>query len=57
MSNIFDQVLKTAIERASAWVKEQESMGVVVTEQMAANKFRAIYEQVLLNTQLDVLNF
>jgi hypothetical protein len=28
-----------------------------VTEQMAANKFRVIYEQILLNTQLDVLNF
>ena len=45
------------MERTSAWVKEQESMGMVVTEQMAANKFRVIYEQILLNTQLDVLNF
>ena len=45
------------MERTSAWVKGQESMGMVVTEQMAANKFRVIYEQILLNTQLDVLNF
>lgn len=45
------------MEHTSAWVKDQESMGMVVTEQMAANKFRIIYEQILLNTQLDVLNF
>ena len=57
MSNVFDQALETAMERTSAWVKEQESMGMVVTEQMAANKFRVIYEQILLNSQLDVLNF
>lgn len=57
MSNVFDQALKTAMERTSAWVKGQEGMGMVVTEQMAANKFRVIYEQILLNTQLDVLNF
>lgn len=57
MSNVFDQVLEAAMERTSAWVKDQESMGRVVTEQMAANKFRVIYEQILLNTQLDVLNF
>lgn len=57
MSNVFDQALETAMERTSAWAKEQESMGMVVTEQMAANKFRVIYEQILLNTQLDVLNF
>jgi hypothetical protein len=57
MSNVFDQALETAMERTSAWVKDRESMGMVVTEQMAANKFRAIYEQILLNIQLDVLNF
>lgn len=57
MSNVFDQALETAMERTSAWVKDQESMGMVVTEQMAANKFRVIYEQILLNTQIDVLNF
>lgn len=57
MSNVFDQTLETAMERTSAWVKDQESMGMVVSEQMAANKFRVIYEQILLNTQLDVLNF
>ena len=57
MNNVFDQALETAMERTSAWVKDQESMGMVVTEQMAANKFRVIYEQILLNTQLDVLNF
>lgn len=57
MSNVFDQALETAMERTSAWVKDQESMGMVVTEQMAANKFRVIYEQTLLNTQIDVLNF
>lgn len=57
MSNVFDQALETAMERTSAWVKDQERMGMVVTEQMAANKFRVIYEQILLNTQLDVLNF
>ena len=57
MSNVFDQALETAMERTSAWVKDQESIGMVVTEQMAANKFRVIYEQILLNTQLDVLNF
>lgn len=57
MSNVFDQAFETAMERTSAWVKDQESMGMVVTEQMAANKFRVIYEQILLNTQLDVLNF
>ena len=57
MSNVFGQALDTAMERTSAWVKDQESMGMVVTEQMAANKFRVIYEQILLNTQLDVLNF
>ena len=37
MSNVFDQALETAMERTSAWVKDQESMGMVVTEQMAAN--------------------
>ena len=57
MSNVFDLALKGAMERTSAWIKDQESMGMVVTEQMAANKFRTIYEQILLNTQLDVLNF
>ena len=57
MNNVFDQALDTAMERTSAWVKAQESMGMVVTEQMAANKFRVIYEQILLNTQIDVLNF
>ena len=57
MNNIFDQALETAMERTSAWVKDQESMGMVVTEQMAANKFSVIYEQVLLNTEIDVLNF
>lgn len=57
MSNVFDQALETAMERTSAWVKDQERMGIVVTEQMAANKFRVIYEQTLLNMQLDVLNF
>jgi hypothetical protein len=57
MSNVFDQALETAMERTSAWVKDRESMGMVVTEQMAANKFRVIYEQILLNIQLDVLNF
>lgn len=45
------------MECTSAWVKDQESMGMVVTEQMAVDKFRVIYEQNLLNTQLDVLNF
>lgn len=57
MSNVFDQALETAMARTSAWIKNQESMGMVVTEQMAANKFSAIYEQTLLNIQLDVLNF
>lgn len=57
MNNVFDQALETAMERTSIWVKEHESMGMVVTEQMAANKFRVIYEQILLNTQIDVLNF
>ena len=57
MNNVFDQALETAMERTSAWVKDQESMGMVVTEQMAANKFRVIYEQILLNTQLNGLNF
>lgn len=57
MGNIFDQALETAMERTSAWVKDQEDMGMVVTEQMTANKFRVIYEQILLNIQLDVLNF
>ena len=57
MNNVFDQALEIAMDRTSAWVKDQESMGMVVTEQMAANKFRVIYEQILLNTQLDVLNF
>ena len=57
MSNVFDQALETAMGRTSAWVRDQESMGMVVTEQMAANKFRVIYEQILLNTEIDVLNF
>ena len=57
MDNVFDQALETAMERTSAWIKDQEGMGMIVTEQMAANKFRVIYEQILLNTQLDVLNF
>lgn len=57
MNNVFDQALETAMDRTSTWVKDQESMGIVVTEQMAADKFRVIYEQILLNTQLDVLNF
>ena len=57
MNNVFDQALETAMERTSAWIKDQESMGMVVTEQMAANRFRVIYEQILLNTEIDVLNF
>ena len=57
MNNVFDQALETAMERTTAWVEDQERMGMVVTEQMAANKFRVIYEQILLNTQIDVLNF
>ena len=45
------------MEQTGEWINSQEAMGMVVTEQMAADKFRVIYEQVLLNTQIDVLNF
>lgn len=57
MNNVFEQALQTAMERTSAWVKSYESMGIVVTKQMAMNKFRAIHEQILRNTEIDVLAF
>lgn len=57
MNNVFEQALQTAMERTSAWVKSYESMGIVVTKQMAMNKFRVIHEQILRNTEIDVLNF
>jgi hypothetical protein len=55
--NIFDRVLEAAMEQTGEWINSQEAMGMAVTEQMAADKFRVIYEQILLNTQIDVLNF
>lgn len=55
--NIFDRVIEAAMEQTGEWINSQEAMGMVVTEQMAADKFRVIYEQILLNTQIDVLNF
>ena len=57
MNNVFEQALQTAMERTSAWVKSYESMGIAVTKEMAMNKFRVIHEQILRNTEIDVLNF
>ena len=57
MNNVFEQALQTAMERTSAWVKSYESMGIAVTKQMTMNKFRAIHEQILRNTEIDVLTF
>lgn len=45
------------MEMADAWYEEQLKMGIPVSEEKFAAKAASIYEKVLLNTKLDVLNF
>ena len=55
--NTFNKAMETAMKQADAWYEEQLKMGIRVTEEQFAAKAASIYEKVLLNTKLDVLNF
>ena len=55
--NIFDKAIETAMKMADTWYEEQLKMGITVSEAQFAEKAASIYEKVLLNTKLDVLNF
>ena len=55
--NIFNKAMETAMKMADAWLEEQLKMGIRVSEAQFAAKAASIYEKVLLNTKLDVLNF
>lgn len=55
--NIFNKAMETAMKQADAWYEEQLKMGIPVSEEQFAAKAASIYEKVLLNTKLDVLNF
>ena len=54
---IFDKAIETAMKMADIWYEEQLKMGIPVSEAQFAEKAASIYEKVLLNTKLDVLNF
>lgn len=45
------------MKMADTWYEEQLKMGIPVSEAQFAEKAASIYEKVLLNTKLDVLNF
>lgn len=55
--NTFNKAMKTAMKQANAWYEEQLKMGIPVSEKQFAEKAASIYEKIILNTKLDVLNF
>ena len=55
--NTFNKAMETAMKQADVWYEEQLKMGIRVSEAQFAAKAASIYEKVLLNTKLDVLNF
>jgi len=55
--DLLNKALVSAMEMTHAWYEEKLKMGIPVSEKQLADKAASIYEKVLLNTKLDVLNF
>ena len=55
MNNIFNKVYEIASELTREWYKTQEHR--YVSEQEVAAIFKVFYEETLMNTKIDVLNF
>lgn len=55
MSNVFNKAYEIAADLTSEWYKTQEHR--YVSEQEVAAIFKVFYEEALMNTKIDVLNF
>jgi hypothetical protein len=57
MTNTFDKAYEVAAKLTRVWIDERLKMGICVSEKEMAEKFAKFYENALLNTMIDVLNF
>lgn len=57
MSNIFDKAYEVAAELTHKWVEDNLKNGNHVSEYQIAHKFSVFYENAVLDTKIDVLNF
>jgi hypothetical protein len=54
---LLDKALVSALEMTHAWYEERLKMGIPVSEKQLSEKALSIYNKMILNTKLDVLNF
>lgn len=57
MGNMFNKAYETAAELTHKWIDENLDKGIHVTENEIAAKFGELYEELVLNTKIDVLIF
>lgn len=55
--NIFDKAFEIASQQTQEWVDEMLANGIPVSEYQMGAKFTAFYEEAVMNTKIDVLNF
>lgn len=55
--NIFDKAFEIASQQTHEWVEQMLAKGIHVSEYQMGAKFTVFYEEALMNTKVDVLNF
>ena len=56
-NNVFDKALEQATDLTHKWVTERLKMGLTVSEREIGWKFQKLYQELLLNTEIDILNW
>lgn len=57
MGNRFNKAYETAAKLTHKWIDEKLNNGIHVTENEIAAKFGELYDELVLNTKIDVLTF
>lgn len=55
--NIFDKAFEIASLQTREWVDQMLAKGIHVSEYQMGAKFTVFYEEAVMNTEIDVLNF
>lgn len=55
--NIFDRAFEIASQRTHEWVQQMAAKGIQVSEYHIGAKFTVFYEEEVMSTPIDVLNF
>lgn len=55
--NIFDTAFEIASQQTHEWIEQMLTRGIHVSEYQIGAKFTVFYEEAIMSTKIDVLNF